>query len=103
MDATVQPQPTAIELRQMEIDAYTKNIQVYQAILNTLDGNWDEDLVKYRNIPTHDAARDCPINRIERLSELQQFDNLSNLVKTEMLERNKAQKILDALKKLENL
>jgi len=102
MDATTQPQPTAIELRQMEVDAYTKNIQIYQAILSTLDGNWDDDLIRYKDMPTHDAARLCPVERVERLSELQQFDNLSNLVKTEMLERSKAQKILDALILLES-
>jgi hypothetical protein len=102
MDTTTQVQPTAIELRQMEVDAYTKNIEIYQAILSTLDGNWDADLVQYRDMPSHDAARACPVDRVERLSELQQFDNLNNLVKTEMLERSKAQKILDALILLEN-
>jgi hypothetical protein len=41
-DTGTTPQPlTAIQLRQMEVDAYTQNIAVYQQILSTIDVNWD--------------------------------------------------------------
>lgn len=89
---------TPVELRQLEVDAYTNNIAVYSAIIVTLDGVWDADLIQYKGVNHHDAARDCPFNRVERLAELQQFDHFSGLIKTEMIERAKANSILTALK-----
>lgn len=101
MDTTTQVQLTAIELRQMEVDSYTKNIEIYQTILSTLDGNWDADLIQFKGQAGHDAVKNCPLDRVERLSELQQFENLNNLIKTEMFERAKSKSILVALKTLE--
>lgn len=96
------PQPTAIQLREAEVAQYTKNIQIYQSILSTLDGEWDADLIHLKDLEGHEAAKACPIDRVERLSELQQHVQISNLIKTEMFERSKAQKILQALIALEN-
>jgi hypothetical protein len=90
-------EPTMIEMRQAEIDAYTTNIATYTHIVNSIDGNWDADLVQFKTMAPHDAARECPIERVERLSELQQFEQFSFLIKTEMLERAKAVSILRAL------
>ena len=89
---------TPVELRQLEVDAYTNNITVYAAIIATLNGVWDADLIQYKDMNHHDAARDCPFNRVERLAELQQFDHFSGLIKTEMIERAKANSILTVLK-----
>jgi len=77
--------PTAIQLRQMEVDAYTQNIAVYQQILSTIDGNWDEDLLPFKNLEGQEAAKACP------------FDRISELIKTEIFERSKSQAILNAL------
>lgn len=88
---------TAMQIRQDEIDAYTANIETYTHIVNSIDGNWDADLVQFKGMAPHDAARDCPIERVERLSELQQFEQFSFLIKTEMLERAKSVSILRAL------
>ena len=38
------------------------------------------------------------MDRLERLAVLQQFDQVTNLLKTEIVERAKAQAILDILK-----
>lgn len=95
---TTTPTPlTAIQLRQMEVDAYTQNIAVYQQILSTIDGNWDEDLLPYKHLEGQEAAKACPFDRIERLSELQHFEQISKLIKTEIFERSKSQAILNAL------
>jgi len=98
-----EPTPlTPIQLREMEVANYTLNIAVYEQILSTLDGNWDEDLLAFRHLEGQEAAKACPKDRVERLAELQQFELLSKLVKTEMFERSKSQAILNALKALEN-
>jgi hypothetical protein len=91
-------EPTLIESRQAEVDAYTQNVTNYQALLAMLDGDWDADLIHLKNVETQEAARQCPMDRLERLAVLQQFDQVTNLLKTEIVERAKAAAILEMLK-----
>ena len=95
MENNVQLTPT--QTRQMEVDAYSANINVYQKLLATLDGNWDSDLVHLKDLESQEAARQCPMDRLERLAVLQQFEQVNNLLKTETVERAKAQAILNIL------
>ena len=90
-------QLTPTQTRQMEVDAYSANINVYQKLLATLDGNWDSDLVHLKDLEVQEAARQCSMDRLERLAVLQQFEQVSNLLKTEIVERAKAQAILNIL------
>jgi hypothetical protein len=90
-------QLTAKEVRQLEVDSYQANIATYNALLATLDGNWDADLVHLKGIEAQEAARQCPMDRLARLAVLQQFDQVTNLLKTETVECAKAQAILDIL------
>jgi len=94
---TEEVQLTARQIRQMEVDSYEANIVTYRTILDTLDGNWDADLVHLKDLPAHDAAAQCSLDKIERLAELQQFDQISRLIRTEILECSKAKAILNAL------
>jgi hypothetical protein len=94
---TEQVQPTALEARQMEVDAYSANVANYTALLATLDGNWDADLIHLKGIEAQEAARQCPMDRLERLAVLQQYDQVTNLLKTEIVERAKAAAILAVL------
>ena len=89
---------TAKEVRQLEVDAYSANVENYKALLATLDGNWDDDLIHLKGIDSQEAARQCPMDRLARLAVLQQYDQVTNLLKTEIVERAKAQAILDILK-----
>lgn len=89
---------TPIEVRQMEVDSYSANVANYQALLATLDGDWDSDLVHLKGMEGQEAARQCPMERLERLAVLQQFDQATNLLKTEIVERAKAAAILAVLK-----
>ena len=89
---------TALEARQIEVDSYSANVTNYQALLATLDGNWDADLVHLKDVEAQEAARQCPMDRLERLAVLQQFDQVTNLLKTEIVERAKAVAILNILK-----
>lgn len=90
-------QLTAKELRQLEVDAYKTNIELYKALLVNLDGNWDADLVHLKDMEVQQAARQCPVERLERLAVLQQFDQVTNLLKTETVECLKAEAILKVL------
>ena len=94
---TEEIQPTALEVRQMEVDSYTTNINNYTNILSTLNGVWDNDLLHLKNVESQEASRQCPMDRLERLAELQLHDQLENLLKTEIVERFKAQTILNSL------
>ena len=89
---------TAKEVRQIEVDNYSANVNNYKTLLATLDGNWDDDLIHLKGVEGQEAARQCPMDRLERLAVLQQFDQVTNLLKTEIVERAKAQAILDILK-----
>jgi len=89
---------TAKEIRQREVDAYTANVNTYKALLATLDGDWDDDLIHLKEVEAQEAARQCPFNRLERLAVLQQFEQVSKLLKTEIVERAKAQAILNVIK-----
>jgi hypothetical protein len=89
---------TAKEARQMEVDNYSTNVSNYNKLLATLDGDWDDDLLHLKGVEGQEAARQCPMDRLERLAVLQQYDQVTNLLKTEIVERAKAQAILDILK-----
>jgi hypothetical protein len=88
---------TAKEIRQMEVDAYQLNINTYTALLKTLDGDWDNDLIHLKDLEPQEAARQCPMDRLARLAVLQQFDQVQGLLKTETVECAKAQAILNIL------
>ena len=93
---------TPIQHRENEIAEYTKNIATYQNLLSKLNGIWDSDLVQLKDIDPHLAAKDCPIDRIERFAELVKYEQFSHLLKTEIIERSKAQSILDHLVEIGN-
>ena len=97
MEQNNQQQLTPKEVRQMEVDSYLLNINTYKALLATLDGNWDADLSHLKGVEAQEAARQCPMDRLERLAVLQQFDQVTNLLKTEIVEHSKAKAILDIL------
>jgi hypothetical protein len=88
---------TAKEVRQIEVDSYKANIATYNALLATLDGDWDADLMYLKGIESQEAARQCPMDRLERLAVLQQFEQVTNLLKTEIVECAKAQAILNII------
>jgi len=94
---TNETQLTPKEARQIEVDSYSANIATYKTLLATLDGNWDADLIHLKDIEAQEAARQCPMDKLARLAVLQQFDQVTNLLKTEIVECAKAQAILDIL------
>jgi hypothetical protein len=89
-------QPTPMEARQAEVNAYAVNIVNYENILATINGEWDKDLAHLKDVEIQSAARQCPMDRIVRLGELQLHDQVKNLLKTEIVEKTKAQLILNS-------
>ncbi len=94
---TTEPQLTNKQVRQMEVDSYKANIAIYTALLATLDGNWDTDLVHLKDIEGQEGARQCPMDRLARFAVLQQFEQVSNLLKTETVECAKSEAILNIM------
>ena len=94
---TEEIQLTPLQARQLEVDSYSANIATYEALIATLDGDWDADLIHLKGVEGQEAARQCPMDRLERLAVLQQFDQVTNLLKTEIVERAKAAAILAIL------
>ena len=90
-------QLTPKQIRQLEVDSYAVNIATYKTLLATLDGNWDDDLSYLKDVEAQEAARQCPMDRLARLAVLQQFDQVTKLLKTEIVECAKAKAILDIL------
>ena len=88
---------TPKQVRQAEVDSYKQNIATYNKLLATLDGNWDADLIHLKGLESQEAARQCPMDKLARLAVLQQFDQATNLLKTEIVECAKAKAILDIL------
>lgn len=96
-DTENEPKLTNKQVRELEVNSYTANITLYKTLLKTLDGNWDADLIHLKDLEPQEAARQCSMDRLLRLAVLQQFDQVSKLLKTEIVECAKAQAILDIL------
>jgi hypothetical protein len=96
-NTAVVPELTAKEVRQIEVNAYKANIDLYKTLLANLDGDWDSDLIHLKGVEAQEAARQCPMDRLARLAVLQQYDQVTNLLKTETVECAKAQAILNIL------
>jgi hypothetical protein len=88
---------TPKEVRQLEVDQYKLNIETYKSLLQTLDGEWDKDLVHLKTVEIQEAARQCPMDKLARLAVLQQYDQVTGLLKTEIVECAKAEAILNIL------
>jgi len=88
---------TPKQARQLEVDSYKANIATYRTLLATLDGDWDADLAHLKGLEAQEAARQCPEEKLLRLAVLQQFDQVTNLLKTEIVECAKAEAILGIL------
>jgi hypothetical protein len=88
------PELTPKEARMLEVASYDANVSIYKTLLTTLDGDWDNDLIHLKGVEAQEAARQCPMDRLERLAVLQQHDQVTNLLKTEIVERAKAAAIL---------
>jgi hypothetical protein len=97
MDNEQTLQPSIKQVRIDEVKSYESNIDTYRKLIAKLDGDWDADLIHLKDLDPQEAARQCAMDRLDRLAVLQQYDQMINLLKTEIVECAKAQAILDIL------
>lgn len=89
------PELTPVEVRQNEVDQYTQNVSMYQALYESLPHEWPERLLKYRGTNEHDACAVVEdLADVVLLAQLFQSDAAYKAIRTEMLERTKAAGIL---------
>jgi hypothetical protein len=83
--------------RTHEVYQYDLNISNYQTILAASDGVYPEHLLALKDLPQDQAVAQCPIEDLAELAELQQYVRVSFLVRSEIVERTKANGILQVL------
>jgi hypothetical protein len=95
---------TPLEARQSEVDQYTANIAMYTAILETLPTEYPKHLVGFKGSKDKHAviATVENLDDVELLSKLWQADDCRAAIRTEILERSKANSILAVLKSVAN-
>lgn len=87
-----------IVARTYEVQSYEVNVSNYKAILaNIGDIQISERMQELRSMSPDEAANQATNEELEMLGQVQQFDRVSFLVKTEKIEMSKAQSILDVL------
>lgn len=90
---------TPLQARQLEVAQYEANINLYKSILANLPTEWPERLLQYRDATDkHKAAGEVDdLNDVELLSKLWYADQCFKLIRSETVEKIKAQTILDTL------
>ena len=83
--------------RTHEVYHYDINISNYQSILAASDGSYPEHLLALKDLPQDQAVAQCPIEDLAELAELQQYTRVSALIRSEIVERTKANGILQVL------
>lgn len=84
--------------RTHEAYQYDLNISNYEAMLAALpQGEWPARLEQFRGLPDHDAAFKCDAEDVELLAQYQLRDRVSNLIKSEVVEKAKVTAILAVL------
>lgn len=91
--------PEIISAREAEVAQYDQNIALYEAILGSLPDKWPNNLASFRGRKDHQqAVTECDPNDVELLSQLLYREQCEMAIRTERLERTKANAILAALK-----
>lgn len=92
--------PTPLEIRQAEVDQYTANIAMYQTMLDSLPSEYPAHLAQYKGTKEKHAviATIEDLDDVDLLSKLWAADDCKAAIRSEMVERAKAQAILDVLK-----
>jgi hypothetical protein len=87
-----------IVARTYEVHSYEVNVTNYEAILENIGSiEISERMQELRTMSPDEAANQATTEELELLGQVQQFDRVSFLVKTEKIEMAKAQSVLDVL------
>lgn len=89
----------AIIAREKELFSYQFNIDNYNTMLASLPSDdWPDAIVQYRGAPTEALPETMSIEDVELINDYNYRDRIRYLIRTETIERNKSQRVLDALK-----
>lgn len=91
--------PTALEARIAEVAQYQTNIDMYKSMLANLPTEWPAHLQQYKGvIDKHSVIGNISnLDDVELLSDLWTADDCIKAIRTETLEKRKAQAILTVL------
>jgi hypothetical protein len=94
-----QTQLTPLQAREAEVAAYEANIAMYQTILAGLPTQWPERLLQYRDAADkHKAAGEVDdLDDVSLLSQLWYADQCYQAIRSETVEKTKAEAILATL------
>jgi hypothetical protein len=90
---------TAVEMRQAEVTQYENNIAIYTQILATLPTEYPAHLEQYKGaINQHEVIAEVEdLDDVELLAKLWYADQCKKMIRSEMVEKTKAQAILNQL------
>ena len=88
-----------VELRRQEVSSYSDAILLYQGIAASLPSEWPDRLVAFKGrTDTHTAIAEIDdLDDVELVSQLWAHDQAQASIRSNMVERAKAQAILVAL------
>ena len=87
----------AIVMRTHEVYYYDTNIANYEAIIATTNGEYPEHMSYLSGMSYTDAVRNCLPEHLSEFAEIAQHIHLSEVLKTETIERSKANGLLNSL------
>jgi hypothetical protein len=96
----ITPERTPLELRQDEVNQYQKNIELYTSIAAGLPSEWPSHLEHLKGEKNQHEA----ISKIENLADvllvgnLWAYESAQASIRSEMIEKAKAEAILKAMK-----
>ena len=91
--------PTPIEIRRAEVAQYQANIDMYKEIAATLPSDWPDGLVQHKNAADKHAviATIENLTDVELVSDLWAHDQAQAAIRSETVEKRKAEAILAVL------
>lgn len=97
---TIEPAPiTPLDSRRAEVAQYQANIDMYKAIAATLPSEWPDHLIEYKNATDKHAtiATIENLDDVELVSDLWAYDQAQAAIRSETVEKRKAEAILAVL------
>jgi hypothetical protein len=92
-------QLTPLEARIAEVAQYEANIQLYKNMLANLPTEWPARLTEYKDVTDKHAVigKIADLNDVNLLSDLWTADDCVKAIRTETLEKRKAEAILKVM------
>lgn len=87
----------AIVSRTYEVYAYDMNISNYEKMIATFNVEISDEVKALSEFSYQEAIANCPEDKIEEFANLNHYNHIKYLIKTEVIERTKTNNILEML------